>query len=255
MSTPLKLVSLNVQRANHLHLVLPFLRSRMPDVVCVQELYEVDIPLFQAILGNASCVFAPMSRYVRDDPPQVFGVGIFSRYAVLDSGVEYYRGDPATMPELDELDPATWNNKNFPLVWCDVKKNDIVYRVATTHFTWSADGQADDDQRRDVQSLLKTLAPLGELVLTGDFNAPRGREIFSVISEKYTDNVPEQYQTSLDSERHRVAGLTLMVDGMFSTPEYAIRNVELISGISDHCAVVGVVGKDGGTIPYGATDG
>lgn len=243
MAMPLRLISINVQRANHLHLVLPFLRSRMPDVVCVQELYEIDIPLVSALLGDAKCQFAPMSRFIRDDPPQVFGVGIFSRYAVVDSGVTFYRGDPAHIPDLDQNDSATWNNKNFPLVWCDVKKNEQTYRIATTHFTWSPDGQADDDQRCDVKALLAALATLGEFTLAGDFNAPRGREIFDTLSASYKDNIPKHYTTSLDTDRHRVKGLELMVDGLFTTPGYTASEVELVSGVSDHYAITAKIAK------------
>ncbi len=240
---PLKLVSINVQRANHLHLVLPFIRYHLPDVVCVQELYEADTPLFSAVLNEAGYRFAPMSRFIRDEPPQIFGVGIFSRLPVNDSGVVYYRGDPLAIPDLDQEDPTTWNNKVFPLLWCDVRKGDMIYRVATTHFTWSPDGQATDDQRRDMKSLFAALEPLGEFVLAGDFNAPRGREIFGTLAEKYKDNIPEKYTTSLDSEHHRVQGLTLMVDGLFSTPSYVASDVELISGVSDHCAIRATISK------------
>ncbi len=243
MIAPLTLVSLNIQRSNHLHLVLPFLARQMPDVACIQELFESDIPKLGEALGGAACLFAPMSRFVRAQPPEIMGVGIFSRYHFRDSGMSYYRGDPARLPSLDQDNPATWNNKNFPLLWCDTEKDSILYRIATTHFTWTPDGQADDDQRRDVKELLGVLAPLGPLVLTGDFNAPRGREIFSTLAQQYTDNVPTRYTTSLDMEYHRKDNLELMVDGMFSTPEYQVTDVELVSGVSDHRAITSVVTK------------
>ncbi len=243
MRRPLQLLSLNIQRANHLPLVLPFLESKMSDVACIQELYETDIPKLSKALGDAPCIFAPMSRYIRDDPPRIFGVGIFTKLPVSDSGVIFYRGDPAHLPELDQDNPETWNNKNFPLVWCDVQKDGVPYRIATTHFTWTPDGQADVDQRRDVKELLRILAPLGELVLVGDFNAPRGREIFSVLSAAYKDNIPAKYASSLDPERHRIDGLELMVDGMFSTPAYSVSDVELISGVSDHRALTASVAR------------
>ena len=237
----LRLLSLNIHRANHLPLVLPFLAEQMPEVACIQELYESDIPRLSEALGGASCVFAPMSRYFREVPPQIMGVGIFSKLPVRKSDISFYSGDPAHIPDLDQDDPKTWNNKNFSLLWCDIEKDGTIFRTATTHFRWTPDGQANDGQRRDMKELLRILDPFGELVLSGDFNAPRGREIFGMLTEKYKDNIPTRYVSSLDLGRHRVPNLQLMVDGIFSTPNYDVSDVEMISGVSDHCALLGTV--------------
>ncbi len=240
MSVSLRLVSLNVERSRHIDLVLPFLRSQSSDVVCLQELLEADVPTISEALG-ATCDFIPMARHIGEESPQIFGVGIFSKLPVRDRGVLFYRGDPARIPELDQSDEKTYNNKNFPLVWCDVEKEGALFRIATTHFTWTPDGQADDDQRRDMKELLRILESKGEFVLCGDFNAPRGGEIFGMLAQKYTDNIPLRYTTSIDGTLHRDGHIPVMVDGLFSTPGYAVSDVELIPGISDHYALIATV--------------
>ena len=245
MSVSLKLISLNIERSKHLDLVLPFLVSQRPDVDFLQELFERDISKFSDALEGASCEFVPMARYIRETPPQIMGVGIFSRFPVHGGDVLYYRGDPMHLPELDQDNPKTYNNKNLPLVWRDVKKEGVLFRIATTHFTWTPDGQADDDQRRDIKELLRVLEPEGEFVLCGDFNAPRGGEIFGMLARKYTDNVPLRYTTSIDGSLHRDGPLPFMVDGIFSTPGYNVSEVQLVSGVSDHCALVAQVSKTG----------
>jgi endonuclease/exonuclease/phosphatase family metal-dependent hydrolase len=79
-----------------------------------------------------------------------------------------------------------------------------------------------------------------EIVFCGDFNAPRGGEIFSAFADRYKDNIPEKYKTSLDSS-HKGYGKpwweTTMVDGIFSTPRYIVKNVIFHKGLSDHQAV------------------
>jgi len=77
---------------------------------------------------------------------------------------------------------------------------------------------------------------LGETVLTGDFNAPRGREIFSHIASVFKDNVPDHVSVSLDPLHHRAGALPYMVDGIFSTPGYRVTEVEQHFGLSDHTA-------------------
>jgi hypothetical protein len=96
---------------------------------------------------------------------------------------------------------------------------------------------------------MQILGTMGEFVLGGDFNAPRGGEMFSVLSSAYTDNIPLQYKTSLDLTLHRAArerGPQLgdkMVDGLFSTPAYSVSDVRLVDGVSDHMAVVATISK------------
>jgi endonuclease/exonuclease/phosphatase family metal-dependent hydrolase len=75
------------------------------------------------------------------------------------------------------------------------------------------------------------------IILCGDFNAPRGREIFSRLAKRWHDNVPLHYVTSIDPKLHRAGPLQLMVDGVFSTTDYRVRNVVLHQGVSDHCAI------------------
>ncbi len=80
-------------------------------------------------------------------------------------------------------------------------------------------------------------------VLCGDFNAPRGGEIFSELAARYRDNIPAQYTTSIDASLHRAGDLQLMVDGIFTTPEYQASSVLLHSGVSDHYAVTADITK------------
>ena len=51
----------------------------------------------------------------------------------------------------------------------------------------------------------------------GDMNVPRGNETFNRLAEKYKDNIPLEYKTSIDQNLHRVKGLQVMVDGLYYT--------------------------------------
>ena len=79
------------------------------------------------------------------------------------------------------------------------------------------------------------------LVLCGDFNAPRGGEIFTRLATQSRDNVPSHYVTSIDPKLHRAGPLQLMVDGLFSTDGYRLSEVVLHNGVSDHCTITAVV--------------
>jgi hypothetical protein len=49
--------------------------------------------------------------------------------------------------------------------------------------------------------------------------------------------------TTIDQYLHRKPGIQLVVDGLFSTPEYEVAHVKVKSGISDHMAVIATVSR------------
>ena len=247
-SSSIKLVSLNIEKSKHLDRVLPFLARRLPDVFCVQELFERDIRLFSDMLGGDSA-YVPMTRRVNETPPEPQGIGIFSRLPILGKQVRYYQRTPGRIPDSDTRDRSTFRDNDYVVLAADVEKDGTPFRIATTHFTWTPDGKPDDLQRAHVGKLLAILERLGEFVACGDFNAPRVGEIFGMLAARYKDNIPARYATSIDVSLHR-AGRTKpreledkMVDGLFSTPGYAVSDVELACGVSDHCAIVASVAK------------
>lgn len=111
-------------------------------------------------------------------------------------------------------------------------------RIATTHFPWTPDGQAREFQRDAVIRLI-TAVQDEAVVLTGDFNAPRGGPIFGELARALSDCIPAHVETSIDPCLHRAGPLTLMVDGFFASGHYHVSGVELHAGLSDHQAISG----------------
>jgi endonuclease/exonuclease/phosphatase family metal-dependent hydrolase len=237
----IKLITLNIERSKHLDLVLPFLAQEQPDVLCVQELCAADIDYFRTVMGEYHCT-APLAIHNGESNNCLFSLGIFTRYPIKASEVLYHHGN---QDELPQFIPGDQNTINRALLRCDMEKDGEVFRIGTTHFAWTADGEVDDTQRREIEELLHILEKQGELVFTGDFNAPRGKEIYSRLAEQYRDNIPPEYTTSIDGIIHRAGVLPLMVDSIFSTPSYIVQHVRQVCGVSDHCAFVAEVRKVG----------
>jgi len=243
MSASLTFVSVNIERSKHLDLVLPFLAKRNAEVVCIQELMERDIPLFEKILGMKS-TFAPMTQHPAEGAPGIMGIGIFSLLPMRRMSAIYYVGNANDIPDHEVKNEYNRQSVNHAVLMCELEKEAELCTIATTHFTWTPNGDATDDgQRRDVSKLLEVLGHTKEFVLSGDFNAKRGGEIFTQIAEKYKDAIPREYTSSIDGNIHRSGALPYMVDGLFTTAAYAASNVELVSGVSDHCAIVATITK------------
>ncbi len=232
----LKLISVNIEGQLHLDRVIPFLKSENADVVCLQEVYEPDFAMIAQSLGMKG-MFAPMTLIQHDKktgPNIPWGIGLLSRLPITDVNERYYYGSRGT------LQVCVDNIKTIYKVLLAgvLEKDGVSYTVGTTHFTWTPDGQADEHQRRDMPALLAVLKKFPEIVFCGDFNAPRGREMFTILASRYKDNIPPEYNTSIDPKLHRDGPLQLVVDGLFSTPQYLASNVRLVTGVSDHCAIV-----------------
>lgn len=249
------MVSVNIERSKHLDRVIPFLRERKPDVVCLQELMDYDIPLFERELG-AKYWYAGNTHFPGEKGPGAMGVALFTALPVIADGIEYYWGTPGKLPNFDLTNTKTkHDSETRTVLYCDVKKANTVFRIATTHFTWTPDGEPDDIQRGDLARMMPVLEKIGDFVVCGDFNAPRGGEIFEKIAAQYKDNIPERYVWSLDLQIHRGglehmtqeaanAGMPgLMVDGLFTTPAYVASDVELHNGVSDHCAITATISR------------
>ncbi|MEX1120260.1 MAG: endonuclease/exonuclease/phosphatase family protein [Candidatus Paceibacterota bacterium] len=242
----MKLVSLNIERSKHLDIIETFIKKIDPDVLCLQEVMERDILHIKEITNTVDCFFVPMTKYIEEGPDEIFGVAIFSKTKIQNPVAEYYSGTSSTLKEFDAKNHLDTMYRVF--ITGEVQKNNQVYRLGTTHFTWTPDalsGEIDLAQKRDMEILLPILKKMGEMVFAGDFNVSRGNPVFSLLAESFRDEVPLKYTASIDGKIHRAGPMELMVDGMFTTPRYSAVNVEMVCGVSDHCALVADIVKIG----------
>jgi len=243
----MKLISLNIEFNKHLDLVLPFLERERPDVLCLQEMLEEDFLKFKQATGLEG-IFRPWSyiltSYHADLNGQKQGVAIFAKN-IADSGFAFYVGSGENVAKpFPEYASSEEFRKNKVLVWADViDAKGKQLRFATTHFPVTKEGASTPEQLAALDALCPILDTLGEFVLCGDLNAPRGNETFARLAKRYKDNIPEEYATSLDQNLHRVRGLIYMVDALFTTPSYAASEVRLADGVSDHMAIVAHIEK------------
>ena len=225
----LTIASCNIEGDKHINRVKQFLGDYSPDVVCLQEAIEdnmddiaQDFNYGWIYLGNNI-----LSKDVFDNfnSDRVSGIAIFSRHPMTDRGSLVYAGEAGSIPVYQRL---IENSSRRGLIYASVANK---FKIATTHFTWSADGEASQEQFRDVQVLLEKVKPLGDMVLAGDFNTPRPNAVYRQLTSYFT--------SSLDPNLHRLGRTKdLMVDYVFRTPKYTVRDVMLIEGVSDHKALI-----------------
>jgi endonuclease/exonuclease/phosphatase family metal-dependent hydrolase len=236
----LKLLTLNIEGDRHLDRVRATIRKHLPDVVCLQEVFEDDCAAF-AGLGDYRFRYAISTlKAVRarpEAPPRSWGLGVFARATVRQQTIAYYTEDANIRVFRGPHDPRR------VLIATELEHQGEPYRVVTTHFTWSEGGTFAAAQYEDFQRLRQIVAPFRDYVLCGDLNAPRGGRMFAAFMEELglIDHVPPHVTTTIDARFHYAGDLQLVVDAMFATPHYVLEDVQVLEGISDHKGILATV--------------
>jgi endonuclease/exonuclease/phosphatase family metal-dependent hydrolase len=233
----LKLLTLNIEHDRHLDRVADAIAAHLPDIVCLQEVFEKDCAKLAAV-GDYQVKYAISTLMPEGSKghtsPRSWGVAVLTRVPVHRQTLAYYADDPRIRISKEPNDPRRL------VLMTEIEREGRFYRIGTTHFTWSMNGEATDDQRADFARLRQVLLPYPHYVLCGDFNSPRGREMFARFTGELglLDHLPADVTSTLDPTLHYAGPLELAVDTIFSTPEYRVTEVQVLEGLSDHKGIL-----------------
>jgi endonuclease/exonuclease/phosphatase family metal-dependent hydrolase len=243
----LSLLTLNIERNNHWNKVLPLLQAELPDVLCIQELFEKDMHIIESLGYQGEFAFVATKFYDYSDPssgtPQ--GIGIFSKLPInnFTDHALYTAPYPSEVQTDDDHIDGKRATTDLRILSAQVEKDGEAFTIATTHFTWTPRGDSSHYQVEDMTNLIAYVKTFPELILCGDFNIPRGiNEQYDRLAECLIDTIPKTFTTSMDISIHRkghiperAAELSRnMVDYIFTTPHYIVENIQVRSGVSDH---------------------
>jgi endonuclease/exonuclease/phosphatase family metal-dependent hydrolase len=247
----MKIISLNVETDLHLERIIPFLEREKPDVICLQEVYGHMVVQFEQ-LGYRT-YFLPMTQMVESERIATFGVLIGTLLPSRMHETFYYTDKTGSdkIPLYDVTDKPHTTKQG--VIALEVTHGTETYVIATTHFTWTADGANPcPEQIADMDAFLRATEHLPPHIMCGDFNIPRHQNyLYTHLIKQYHDTVPLKYTTSLDMSVHRLGAIpekrallnSYMVDYLFTQPPYGATDVRLEFGVSDHVAIVANVSK------------
>ncbi len=246
--TAMKLITLNVEGPTYVDKVLPFLLTESPDVVCLQEA-TVEYEAFFIAQGYR-VVMEPRCIREHNGVSFIDGVMLASRLPMTAEVFCYH--DTGTGIEREYFDEVTGQfNSRRHIVMGTITDGTREYRIGTTHFTWTKDGDTPcQTQQMSMQNFVEIVSAFTPHIMCGDFNIPRGyNSLYDVLATIYQDNIPPVCTTSLDREHHRLKDVPekvnlldrYMVDYIFSQPPYQVTEVRQVFGVSDHAATVATV--------------
>ncbi len=242
----MKLLTVNIEGHKHLDLVTNLITEEQPDVICLQEVFESDVLRIQqafdqpsqlVTMHSANAVVLNENEY-GIAPMGNWGIAILIRKSLLRDeeasfNCHFYVGAEQTVPEF-----TSPHSPRRSLLAVRASSGGQTFEIATTHFTWTPNGQSSPQQHNDVKQLKLNMGIYNRFILCGDFNAPRGGEIYTQLAEGLVDHIPRDVLTTLDHRFHYAGMLNLVVDGVLSTPDISSINTRVIDGVSDHKAII-----------------
>lgn len=234
---PLKVISLNIEMDRHLDRIISFLKEQQPDVILLQEVLDKDVERLEKSTGMNG-IYTVQNIICFEKSESYLGLLTLSNLPIIKNSRVFYRGDGTNPQRMTIKEPEKTARA---LSIAEVVKERQTYCLLNTHFTWTPNAQPNEDQQHDLGRLFTYLAEIPEFIFCGDFNAPRGTLIFDTIAATYQDNIPKHITTTIDKQLHRCGDLGIVVDGVFTTPGYDVIDVQVMDGLSDHCAIVTTV--------------
>lgn len=232
----LSFFSLNIEADLHLDNVRDYLATNVPEVVFLQEVYRIHAEAWAQQFGYY-LTFTPHVNFNIAEhifkPIGEWGIATLTKVKPVKTTVEYYSEHPVIIPH------EFMKTKRHPraLITSTLEHEGQVYVFANTHFTWALTDDADVAQWPDYLRFQALLDKIPSFVLAGDLNTNRGSRVYRELASRYIDHLPKDLGSTLDPVLFRKPELKLVVDHLFATSDYKIENVEVLTGLSDHCAI------------------
>ncbi|MDO8591210.1 MAG: hypothetical protein Q7R65_04525 [bacterium] len=254
----LKIVTLNLSRGfPGIEKSMSFLSRPEWDMACLQDVQVTHLPRLAEIFPGAQ-YFAPMTKHLIDGVRVPVGIGIFSRgEPFISPSAHAYVGNVLPVLDLDGVEISADGNaepvdlsrvratESRLAVFVGVSVGGRYFKIGTTHGTWSpAKYIPDNHQRWSIFKLVGIIDEQRPDVMAGDFNAPRGGELYNILCNRsLIDRVPTSIVNSIDWKLRGRSGPDVLVDYFFTATASDISDVQTHFGVSDHAALSGTVSK------------
>ena len=241
----MKLISLNIEGDKHLPEVIRLLQQESADIVCLQEVFEADLEEIQEKVDLENVEYVPLMKIESFPniaslaPKGKWGIAILSKNLPIKTDAFFYVGSDSNTPVFENSP----NSNNRAVLVAQINIEGSLFTVATTHLTWAKATEVSTLQLKHADLILDYLNQFADFILCGDFNAPRELPTYKKLADRLIDHLPSTITSTIDPNLHRVKGLSLVVDSVFSTPHYSLTDMKVVSDVSDHKALIASILK------------
>ncbi len=259
----LKIIHLNIEGDKHIETITRLFDSEKADVICLCEVAESNAQKWAEMFGY-EFVFSPLFN----SSDGKHGSAILSKKPILESSNLRYDDNGR-----DDLLFITFNNDHistdykrpkdrflyhYALLTATIKSDEgKKVTISTTHFPVTdhfALGLPDHvyNKLSDIEEVNHTRMLFDKfmsnirsipnpIIFTADINNPRGEYIYDTLAHELIDLTPRDTISTIDPDLHYRKGLSLVVDTIMISHDIQAEKVEVVSGVSDHKAIVALL--------------
>lgn len=250
----MKLVQLNAWMGRLNNLVIDFVKSENPDILCLQEVFSSDAPvaypenrLFDTFgliketgLFN-DYYFSPGVQMDIAGGTADFGNAIFSKFPITRKETVFTDGDSLVKHFTSILDEEAKCNPARTLQLIDIAIGNQVFTVANQHFHWARSPLGDEvsaEKMRIATDAIKGFAGDNPLIVSGDFNIVNESPAMRVFDGWLRDLTSEyRIDTTLSGLKYK--DLKVACDHILVSNRITVNNFEVKNKVvSDHFPLI-----------------
>ncbi len=250
------LLHINIEKKKHLDKIDKVITEKDPDFICMEEIGSEDIIKISKKFGYH---YIHASKFFSEGTQQGQGQGILSKHELFNIKRQRYdlnstklipRFFTSLLGKYKPYRPPEQFEFHETLLSGEVLLEDKKLTIATTHFPVAdlTSPGMEDHELYDIEAFKYTqnarnyfdrfLSKIKKLpkplIFTSDLNNPRGEYIYDALAHELVDQIPEEVNSSIDPNLHRVKKLKLMVDTVMTSNDVKVEKVEVLEGVSDH---------------------
>lgn len=240
----MKLLQWNVWYKEDINNILSTLRELNPDIICLQEL-TVNHPEFNKGIDTPKYLAGELGfhyyfKEAHDDPENIFGSGIFSRYPIVRSSYSLIREPKGTYDTHRHF-----SDQGRVYTECEIEVDGKNMTVGTTHMSYTDSFLSDKEKDTETDKLINIIATKNKnFILMGDLNALPDSYSINEISKYLKSAGPSFTQSTWTTKPFNYNGfvadkLHWRLDYCFTTPDIKVHTAEIINTeYSDHLPIL-----------------
>lgn len=212
--------------------LIAFLRQENPDVLAMQEVYDVrdptlaprfrSIAVLQDALGLGHVAFAPTHNEVTDGRTLPTGNAVLARFPIARQESWFF-----DVPFQERYINTGRGDTHFP---CNLQRVELdldgkPFHVFNTHGIWYEHGRDNPRRLQMGQTIVDRMAGIQPAILCGDFNVNEGTETINRLGERLHNVFAADRRTTSFNVSRKPPGTgyaTAVVDFIFTTPDIKI---------------------------------
>lgn len=240
----MKLLQWNIWYKEDINNIFRTIHEVNPDFICLQEL-TINHPEFNKGIDTPKYLanklgFEHYFKEAHDDPENIFGSGVFSRYPITATSFAFIRE-----PKGSYDTHTHFSDQGRVYIECNIDVNGRLITIGTSHLSYTDRFSPDALKDAETDNLIKIISSKKKnFLFTGDLNALPDSYTIREVSKHLKSAGPIHEEPTWTTKPFSYNGfvadkLKWRLDYCFTTPDIEISSAKIIhTNYSDHLPIL-----------------